>query len=91
MPLLPVWASVLLGLLVGFLPLVGMEPMGGAPSDSGRPDNPKPLPSPSDSNCSHLTLKLEFSTKVVEHGELNIEKVVQVKMFSQQKFIQCII
>lgn len=69
MPLLPVWASVLLGLLVGFLPLVGMEPMGGAQSDSGRTDSPKPLSSPSDSNCSHLTLKLEFSTTVVEHGK----------------------
>lgn len=74
MPLLPVWASVLLGLLVGFLPLVGMEPLGGAQSDSGQTDNPKPLSSPSDSNCSHSTLKLEFSTKVVEHGKGKISK-----------------
>lgn len=88
MPLLPVWASVLLGLLVGFLPLVGMEPMGGAQSDSGQTDNPKPLSSPSDSNCSHSELKLEFSTKVVEHGKGNIPNLLQVKMFFQQKFLR---
>lgn len=86
MPLLPVWASVLLGLLVGFLPLVGMEPMGGAQSDSGRTGSPEPLSSPSDSNCSHLTLKLEFSTKVVENGKglggVNIPSLPQVKVFS---------
>uniref|UniRef100_A0A672HQL8 Membrane-bound transcription factor site-1 protease n=1 Tax=Salarias fasciatus TaxID=181472 RepID=A0A672HQL8_SALFA len=59
MLLLSVWASTLLGLLAGFLPAVGMEPQGGASAE--------PLPSPSGSNCSQLTLKLEFSSEVVEH------------------------
>ncbi|KAE8295892.1 Membrane-bound transcription factor site-1 protease [Larimichthys crocea] len=68
MLVLPVWASMLLGLLVGFLPLVGMEPTGGAKSgSSGHATNQEPLPSSSGSNCSELTLKLEFSSKVVEH------------------------
>lgn len=70
MLVLPVWASMLLGLLVGFLPLVGMEPTGGAKSgSSGHATNQEPLPSSSGSNCSELTLKLEFSSKVVEHGK----------------------
>lgn len=78
MLLLPVWASMLLGLLVGFLPLVGMEPMGGAKPDSDHAPNTEPLPSSSDSNCSQLTLKLEFSSKVVEHGKKNLFKLVDV-------------
>lgn len=78
MLLLPVWASMLLGLLLGFLPLVGMEPMGGAKPDSGHTPNPEPPPSSSDSNCSQLTLKLEFSSKVVEHGKKNLFKLVDV-------------
>uniref|UniRef100_A0A8C2YXR5 Membrane-bound transcription factor site-1 protease n=1 Tax=Cyclopterus lumpus TaxID=8103 RepID=A0A8C2YXR5_CYCLU len=67
MLLLPVWASMLLGLLSGFLPVVGMEPMGGAKLNSDHAPNTEPLPSSSGSNCSDLTVKLEFSTKVVEH------------------------
>lgn len=74
MLLLPVWASMLLGLLVGFLPLVGMEPTGGAKSGSDHATNSEPLPSSSGSNCSsQLTLKLEFSSKVVEHGKTSVE------------------
>lgn len=69
MLLLPVWASMLLGLLVGFLPLVGMEPTGDTKSGSESAPNPEPLPSSSGSNCSELTLKLEFSSKVVENGK----------------------
>lgn len=69
MPSPPVWVSMLLGLLVGFLPLVGMEPAGGAKPTSNLNPSAEPLPSPSGSNCSQLTLKLEFSSKVVEHGE----------------------
>uniref|UniRef100_A0A3P8W639 Membrane-bound transcription factor site-1 protease n=1 Tax=Cynoglossus semilaevis TaxID=244447 RepID=A0A3P8W639_CYNSE len=69
MLLFPVWGSILFCLLTGFLPVVGMEPAGGARSGSEpTPDpDPDPLLSPSASNCSQLTLKLEFSTKVVEH------------------------
>ncbi|XP_029909142.1 membrane-bound transcription factor site-1 protease [Myripristis murdjan] len=67
MPSPPVWVSMLLGLLVGFLPLVGMEPAGGAKPTSNLNPSAEPLPSPSGSNCSQLTLKLEFSSKVVEH------------------------
>lgn len=67
MLLLPVWASMLLGLLAGFLPVVGMEPAGGGKSDSDHIPNSDLLPSSSSSNCSQLTLKLEFSSKVVEH------------------------
>lgn len=64
---LPVWASMLLGLLAGFLPVVGMEPATETKSASGHaPDSD---PRSSGSNCSQLTLKLEFSSKVVEHGE----------------------
>lgn len=67
MHLIPVWVSMLLGLLVGFLPAVGTEPGGGAKPSSGHAPSPE---SPScGSNCSHLTVKLEFSSKVVEHGE----------------------
>ncbi|KAA8590535.1 hypothetical protein FQN60_014469 [Etheostoma spectabile] len=67
MLLLPVWASMLLGLLVGFVPVVGMELTEGAKSDFDHTPNTEPLPSSSGSNCSQLTLKLEFSSKVVEH------------------------
>lgn len=72
MLLLPVWVSMLFGLLVGFLPLVGMEPMGAVKFDSDHTLNPKPLLSSSESNCSQLTLKVEFSSKVVEHGKKNL-------------------
>uniref|UniRef100_A0A665UQG2 Membrane-bound transcription factor site-1 protease n=1 Tax=Echeneis naucrates TaxID=173247 RepID=A0A665UQG2_ECHNA len=67
MLLIPLWASMLLGLLSGFLPAVGMEPAGGSSSASEHPPNSDSFPSSSGSNCSQLTLKLEFSSKVVEH------------------------
>lgn len=63
-----VWVSVLLGLVVAFLPLLGTEPTRGAKTNT----NPK-QPSSCDYNCSQLTLKLEFSSKVVEDGK-NIMK-----------------
>lgn len=66
MLLLPVWMCMLLGLLAGFLPVVGTEPEKGAKSNHGPTHSPD-VPT-SGSNCSQLTLKLEFSTKVVEHG-----------------------
>ena len=78
MLLLPVWASVLLGLLMGFLPVVGMEPTGGSKSESDHTPNTEPLPSSSGSNCSQMTLKLEFSTKVVEHGEKKLLRLVDM-------------
>lgn len=80
MLLLPVWASMLLGLLVGFLPLVGMEPMGGTKSDSDHTPNSEPLPPSADSNCSQLTLKLEFSSKVVEHGKEKVFTLVDLTL-----------
>lgn len=64
MLLFPVWVSALLGLLVGFLPLLGTEPLGGS-----KPATDPQQPSSCDSNCSQLTLKLEFSSKVVEDGK----------------------
>ncbi|KAF3854410.1 hypothetical protein F7725_022465 [Dissostichus mawsoni] len=64
MLLLPVWASML---FMGFLSVVGMEPTEGAKSDSEYPPNTEPPPSSSGSNCSEMTLKLEFKTKTVEH------------------------
>lgn len=64
MLLFPVWVSVFLGLLVGFLPLLGTEPLGGS-----KPTTDPQQPSSCDSNCSQLTLKLEFSSKVVEDGK----------------------
>lgn len=62
-------ASTLLGTLAGLLPVVGMgsEREANARSDY-QPPNLQPLPSPAGSNCSQLTLKLEFSSEVVEHG-----------------------
>lgn len=78
MPLLPVRASILLGLLVGFLPLVGMEPVVGDTSGSDFTSTQEPLPSSSGSNCSHLALKLEFSSKVVEHGKKKLLQLVNV-------------
>lgn len=70
MLLFPVWGSVLLGLLVGFLPLLGTEPLGGS-----KPTTDPQQPSSCDSNCSQLTLKLEFSSKVVEDGKNLIKHV----------------
>lgn len=70
---------LLLGLLSGFLPVVGMELVGGAKSGSDHAPKTEPLPSSSASNCSDLTVKLEFSTKVVEHGEN--EGFKRVEMF----------
>lgn len=67
MLLFPVWVAVLLGLLLGFLPLLGTEPMGGSRTTA----DPKQASS-CDSNCSQLTLKLEFSSKVVEDGKILI-------------------
>lgn len=88
MILLPVWASMLLGLLSGFLPVVGMESTGGARSGSEHASNSDPLPSSSGSNCSQLTLKLEFSSKVVEHGKqlLKILEVYWMKWTSHRNF-----
>lgn len=56
---------MLMGLLAGVLPVVGVEPSPEGKSGPGQSPN---LESPN-SNCSHLTLKLEFSSKVVEHGK----------------------
>lgn len=67
---------MLLGLLAGFVPVVGMEPAGGGTPDSDHTPNSEPLPSSSGSNCSQLTLKLEFSTKVVEHGKKSLVDTV---------------
>ncbi|XP_030588228.1 membrane-bound transcription factor site-1 protease isoform X2 [Archocentrus centrarchus] len=67
MLLFSAWVSMLLGLLAGFLPVVGMEGEGGAKSSSDHTPNVEALSSLSVTNCSQLTLKLEFSTKVVEH------------------------
>lgn len=69
MLLLSAWVSMLLGLIAGFLPVVGMDREGGAKSSSDHTPNMDPLSSQSVTNCSQLTLKLEFSTKVVEHGK----------------------
>uniref|UniRef100_A0A3Q2XY04 Membrane-bound transcription factor site-1 protease n=1 Tax=Hippocampus comes TaxID=109280 RepID=A0A3Q2XY04_HIPCM len=63
MLLLPVWISMLMGLLAGVLPVVGVE---SSPEGKSGPGQSPNLESPN-SNCSHLTLKLEFSSKVVEH------------------------
>lgn len=79
MLLLPVWASMLLGLLMGFVPVVGMEPTEGAKSDFDHAPNTEPLPSSSGTNCSQLTLKLEFSSKVVEHGKKKLFKLVDIR------------
>lgn len=67
MLLFSVLASVVVGLLAGLLPAVGTEPEQGAKPTIG--STLDPLSSPHGSNCSHLTLKLEFSSEVVEHGE----------------------
>lgn len=89
MILLPVWASMLLGLLSGFVPVVGMESTGGgAQSGSERASTSDTLPSSSGSNCSQLTLKLEFSSKVVEHGKKLIKMldVYLIKLTSHRNF-----
>ncbi|CAG5954390.1 unnamed protein product [Menidia menidia] len=62
----PVLASVLLGLLAGLLPGAGTQPEPGA-RGSPPPASGEPLPPQPDANCSQLTLKLEFSSEVVEH------------------------
>uniref|UniRef100_A0AAX7VWY6 Membrane-bound transcription factor site-1 protease n=1 Tax=Astatotilapia calliptera TaxID=8154 RepID=A0AAX7VWY6_ASTCA len=67
MLLLSAWVSMLLGLIAGFLPVVGMDGEGGAESTSDHTPKIDALSSQSVTNCSQLTLKLEFSTKVVEH------------------------
>uniref|UniRef100_A0A7N8WX55 Membrane-bound transcription factor site-1 protease n=1 Tax=Mastacembelus armatus TaxID=205130 RepID=A0A7N8WX55_9TELE len=67
MLLIPMTMSMLLWLLAGFLPVVGMESAPGAQSDSDHTPSSEPLPLSSGSNCSQLTLKVEFSSEVVEH------------------------
>ncbi|KAJ3596304.1 hypothetical protein NHX12_002713 [Muraenolepis orangiensis] len=57
----PIWVSLLVGLLLSCLPMVGTEPE--PEPEAGGQQTPE---SPS-SNCSDLTVKLEFSTRVVEH------------------------
>ena len=69
MPLHPIGVSLLLGLLLGLLPMVGTEAEGGAQQPYDPPTSTEAPPSSSGSNCSDLTVKLEFSTRVVEHGE----------------------
>uniref|UniRef100_A0A8C6T843 Membrane-bound transcription factor site-1 protease n=1 Tax=Neogobius melanostomus TaxID=47308 RepID=A0A8C6T843_9GOBI len=54
--MLPVWMCLLSGLLAGLLPGIGTEPQ-----------IPDPLVPTPGSNCTTATLKVEFSTKVVEH------------------------
>lgn len=70
-----VWVSLFLGQMAGFLPVVGMEAKGGAKSSPDHMVNDQPLPSPPGSNCSQLTLKLEFSSKVVEHGKKSLKQL----------------
>uniref|UniRef100_A0A8C5FNF4 Membrane-bound transcription factor peptidase, site 1 n=1 Tax=Gadus morhua TaxID=8049 RepID=A0A8C5FNF4_GADMO len=67
MPLHPIGVSLLLGLLLGLLPMVGTEAEGGAQQPYDPPTSTEAPPSSSGSNCSDLTVKLEFSTRVVEH------------------------
>lgn len=55
------WLSMMAALLFGRLPLVGTEKEGD-PSSAAFLDVQS-------SNCSQLTLKMEFSSKVVEHGK----------------------
>ncbi|KTF90955.1 hypothetical protein cypCar_00019701 [Cyprinus carpio] len=60
-----VWLCLLVAFLGGRLPVVGTE------EDSGPFSTPFPSPLNADAflspNCSQLTLKLDFSTKVVKH------------------------
>uniref|UniRef100_A0A6Q2X6K8 Membrane-bound transcription factor site-1 protease n=1 Tax=Esox lucius TaxID=8010 RepID=A0A6Q2X6K8_ESOLU len=56
---MPIWLPALVALLCGGLPLVGSE--GGYEAESSNTDETI------SSNCSSLTVKLEFSTKIVEH------------------------
>ncbi|XP_061677597.1 membrane-bound transcription factor site-1 protease isoform X3 [Syngnathoides biaculeatus] len=63
MHLLLLRVSMFMGLLVGFLPVVGMDPLPERKSGLGQSHNLESL----SSNCSHLTVKVEFSSKVVEH------------------------
>lgn len=83
MLLLSAWVSMLLGLIAGFLPVVGMDGEGGAESTSDHTPKIDALSSQSVTNCSQLTLKLEFSTKVVEHG-----KKLFLMMWFQCNFIK---
>uniref|UniRef100_A0A674C8C0 Membrane-bound transcription factor site-1 protease n=1 Tax=Salmo trutta TaxID=8032 RepID=A0A674C8C0_SALTR len=64
MTLVRICFSLLVALLCGRLPLVGTEGGDGTASTSTSSPNPDGNHS---SNCSSLTVKLEFSTKVVEH------------------------
>lgn len=58
---------LLVALLVGQLSLVGTEEKSGPFSTPFHPSlNSDALLSP---NCSQLTVKLDFSTKVVKHGK----------------------
>lgn len=63
MTLTAVWLLVVVALLVGYVPLAGTE--------EERPTYSSSFSSDwiSNSNCSQLTLKLDFSSKVVEHGK----------------------
>lgn len=54
------------------MPVVGLDPVGGIKSTSEPAPDSEGLHSLPGSNCSHLTLKLEFSTEVVEHGEKHL-------------------
>lgn len=56
------WLSMMAALLFGRLPLVGTE-------KEGDPSSAAFLDDVQSSNCSELTLKMEFSSKVVEHGK----------------------
>ena len=69
MPLHPIGVSLLLGLLLGLLPMVGTEAERGAQQPHDPPASTESPPTSPGSNCSDLTVKLEFSTRVVEHGE----------------------
>ncbi|KAK5610524.1 Membrane-bound transcription factor site-1 protease [Crenichthys baileyi] len=68
MVLFSLLASVFLGLLAGLLPVVEMESEQEAnPRSNYQLPNLEQFPSPASSNCSQLTLKLEFSSEVVEN------------------------
>lgn len=66
MTLVPICFSILVILLCGRFILAGIEE-GDEAASSIYPSNPDETHS---SNCSSLTVKLKFSTKVVEHGKL---------------------
>lgn len=58
------WLLMMAALLFGRLPLVGTEREGG-PSSAAFSEGLQ------SSNCSELTLKVDFSSRVVEHGKLS--------------------